>query len=190
MKLAVCRRCKCYANVSLFAAQACCCTCSQYLSPWPDALPGGSSARGSDASKALDSGAARALQAGKTTAYQEHTHLFLGKQPLGLSMEGDQHDLSASWPPGGMVSQQWPGSGLCCWQQDGAALAVETHIVGPPHSHPVYLPTLSRQWQDQCSWLHLLLCLVSLARGTLYSEHGYAVQRLKHLLDAFCIPGA
>ena len=26
-------------------------------------------------------------------------HLFLGKQPLGLSMEGDQCSLSASWPP-------------------------------------------------------------------------------------------
>lgn len=55
-----------------------------------------------------------------------NTHLFLGKERLGLSMGGDQHSPSASWPPGGVVSRQWPGSGLCCWQRDGAALAVET----------------------------------------------------------------
>lgn len=91
-------------------------------------------------SKALESGAAWALQAGKTTPTR-NTHLFLGKQLLGLSMEGDQHGQSASWPPGGVASQQWPGNGLCCWQQDGAALAAETHTVGPSHSHPVYLPT-------------------------------------------------
>lgn len=115
-----------------------------------------------------------------------NTHLFLGKQPLGLSVEGNQHGQFASRPPGGMVSQQWPGSGLCCWQQDGAALVVETHTVDPHTATPSIFP---QSRQRQCSWLYLLLCLVPLALGTLYSEHRFVVQRLQHLLDAFCVPG-
>lgn len=31
-------------------------------------------------------------------------------------------------------------------------------------------------------------CLVPLFLNMLYSEHGYVVQRLEHLLNAFCVP--
>lgn len=108
-----------------------------------------------------------------------NTHLFLGKEPLGLSMGGDQHSPSASWPPGGVMSRQWPLLLVAGWSSPGCG---DPHPVAPSHSHPLDLPTLGRQWQDQCSWLYLPRCSGPLALGTLYSEHGYVVQRLEPLL--------
>lgn len=80
-------------------------------------------------------------------------------------MEEDQHGQRASWPPERSVSQHWLHGGLCGWQQDGAAPAVEAH------SHPLHLPALG------CQWLRLPRCLASLALRMLYNEHEYVVSK-------------
>lgn len=107
---------------------------------------GGSSASGSDSSIALGGGAAWALRAGKTTAYQEHTSIYSWVNsrwafPHGRGPTWSVCQLVSWWSGVPAVAGQWPLLLATGWSSPG----LETHTLAPSHSHPLYLPKLCRQ---------------------------------------------